>query len=122
MLQQHIGVMFSPIIKKSTDEIIEAFKTELISRKDEFTLLNMENIMNNINQFPNIKDEIEVAKVDTIHSKFQVANEEVKTKVKRYLQSSQGNLALIIFDFYSILENIEKEFEDAIVFVEVRGI
>ena len=49
MLRQHIGVMFSPIIKKSTDEIIEAFKTELISRKDEFTLLNMENIMNNIN-------------------------------------------------------------------------
>ena len=35
----------------------------------------------------------------------------MKTKVKRYLQSSQGNLALIIFDFYSILENIEKEFE-----------
>jgi hypothetical protein len=51
-----------------------------------------------------------------------VANEEVKTKVKRYLQSSQGNLALIIFDFYFILDNIEKEFEDAIVLVEVRGI
>ncbi len=51
-----------------------------------------------------------------------MANEEVKTKVKRYLQSSQGNLALIIFDFYFILDNIEKEFEDAIVLVEVRGI
>jgi hypothetical protein len=51
-----------------------------------------------------------------------VANEEVKAKVKRYLQSSQGNLALVIFDFYSSLDNIEKEFEDAIVFVEIRGI
>ncbi len=121
-LRQHIGVMFSPIIKKSTDEIIEAFKTELISRKDEFQLLNMENIMNNIHKFQKIKDELEAAKVDTIHSKFQVANEEVKTKVKRYLQSSQGNLALIIFDFYSILDNNEKEFEDVVVFVEVRGI
>ena len=78
--------------------------------------------MNNIHQFPKIKDEIELAKVDTINSKFQVANEEVKAKVKRYLQSSQGNLPLIIFDFYSILDNIDKEFEDAIVFVEVRGI
>ena len=43
-----------------------------------------------------------------------------KEKVKRYLQSSQGNLAVVIFDFYSISDNIEKEFEDAIVFVEVR--
>ena len=77
--------------------------------------------MNNINQFLKIEDVLEVAKVETILSKFQVANEEVKTKVKRYLQSSQGNLAVVIFDFYYISDNIEKEFEEAIVFVEVRG-
>jgi hypothetical protein len=71
--------------KKSTNEVIEAFKTELISRKDEFQVLNIENIMNNIRQFPKIKDVLEVAKADTIISKFQLANEKVKTKVKRYL-------------------------------------
>ena len=76
--------------------------------------------MNYINQFPKIKDVLEVAKVETTLSKFQVANEEVKTKVKRYLQSSQGNLALLIFDFYSISDNNEKKIEEAIVFVEVR--
>jgi len=42
----------------------------------------MENIMININQFPKIKDVLEVAKVDTTSSKFQVANEEVKNKSK----------------------------------------
>ena len=72
--------------------------------------------MNNIHQFPKIKDVLGVAKVDTILSKFQVANEEVKTKVKRYLQPFQGNLALVIFDFYSFSDNVGKEFEDAIVF------
>ena len=76
--------------------------------------------MNNIHQFPKITDALEVAKVKTIHSKFQVAKEEVKTKAKRYLQSSEGNLALVILDFYYISDNIEKEFEEAIVFVEVR--
>ena len=44
--------MFLPIMKKSTDEVIEAFTTELISRKDECQVLDMENIMNNINPFP----------------------------------------------------------------------
>jgi hypothetical protein len=112
--------MFLPILRKSTDEVIKAFTTELISLKDEFQVLNIENLMNNIHQFPKIEDVLEVAKVDTILSKFQVANEEVKTKVKRYLQSSQGNLALVIFDFSSITINIEKDFEEAIVFVEVR--
>ena len=85
--------MFLPIIKKSTDEVIEAFKPKLISRKDEFQVLNIENIMNNIHQFPKIKDLLEVAKANTILSKFQVANEEVNTKVKCYLQLSQRNLA-----------------------------
>ncbi len=112
--------MFLPIIKKSTDEVIEAFKTELISRNNEFQVLNIENIMNSIPQFPKIKDVLGVAKAGTLLSKILVANEEVKTKEKRHLQSSQGNLALVIFDFYSISDNIEKEFEDAFVFVEVR--
>ena len=83
----------------------------------------MENIINNINMFPKINDVIEVAKVETILSKFQVAIEEVKTKVKRFLQSSQGNVALVIFYFYCISDNncIEKEFEEAIDFAEVRS-
>jgi hypothetical protein len=62
--------MFLPIIKKSTDEVIEAFKMDLISRKDEFQVLNIEKIINNIHHFPKIKDVLEVAKVDTILSKF----------------------------------------------------
>ena len=83
----------------------------------------MENIIYNINQFPKINDVIEVARVETILSKFHVAIEEVKRKVKRFLQSSQGNLALVIIDFYCISDNhcVETEFKEAIDFAEVRG-
>ena len=100
-----LGLCFHPLPKKTTDKDINAFKTGNSLRKDEFQVLNMENIINNINQFLKINDVIEVAKVKTILSKFQVAIEEVKRKVKRFLQSSQGNLTLVIFDFYCISDN-----------------
>jgi len=40
-------------------------------------MINIENILNNVNQFHQIKDVIEIAKVETILSNFQVAIEEV---------------------------------------------
>ena len=112
--------MLTPAIQKLSEEEMTEYMSDLKLNKEQYVVLNIENIANNINQFSQNKDLIEVAKVETILSKFQVAVEEVKRKVKRFLASSLGNLALIIFDFSFYSNNsTENYFEEAIIFVEV---
>jgi len=71
-----------------------------------FEVINIENMMNNVHKFQQIKDVIEVAKVETIHSNFQVAIQEVKRKVKRFLEPSHENQALFLFYSSCVSDNM----------------
>ena len=61
---------------------------------------------------------VKIYTIDTIHSKFQISIESMKLKVKAFIDSSQGQLSIILFDL-CIEPNIDKDCDDAISFSEV---
>ena len=59
-----------------------------------------------------------ISTVESIHSRFQDSFESVKTKVQIFLDTTLGNISLCIFD--SMIDWVETDFDEAIVFSEVR--
>jgi hypothetical protein len=59
-----------------------------------------------------------ISTVESIHSRFQDSFESVKTKVQVFLDTTLGNISLCIFD--SMIDWVETDFDEAIVFSEVR--
>jgi len=65
------------------------------------------------------------ARLDGIHSKFQLTIESMKLKVKYFIESFQGKISIVLFDFCikSKLETSknpsDNDFDDAIAFSEV---
>jgi hypothetical protein len=55
-------------------------------------------------------------KVDTLNARFQEVVEAVKTKTGGFLESSTGNIFMILFD---LIMGEKKEFKDAISYSEV---
>ena len=59
-----------------------------------------------------------ISTVESIHSRFQDSFESVKTKLQIFLDTTLGNISLCIFD--SMIDWVETDFDEAIVFSEVR--
>ena len=69
-----------------------------------------------------------MCKVETLRSRFQDSIEILKSKIKIFLETQQGNVSLLIFDSIPGKTKIswdekpwvEKEFEEAVSLAEVR--
>ncbi len=98
----------------------------LIEWKAKFEMIDIEHFSELAKTtIPLHSQEIRVCSIDTIHSIFQLATEEMKVKVKAIIEFSQGKVSIILFDFCiesnrdTSKSQYDTPFEDAISFSEV---
>ena len=88
--------------------------TELKDTNEKFEVIDIAKFSDFVKTSSTEYQGVQVCTIDTIHSKFQ----SMKIKVKSFIDSSQGKVSIILFDF-CIEANFEKECDDAISFSEV---
>jgi hypothetical protein len=90
--------------------------------KDKFEIIDIGRLSEYFKKPSRVNNQdVRVCLLDTIHSKFQLTIEAMKLKVQTFMESSQGKVSLILFDFCTLKSPVE-DFDEAISFSEVRDI
>jgi hypothetical protein len=98
---------------------IDSTLAKLADEKEKFEIIDIAKFSEYLKKpSPVNSQDVRVCQLDTIHSKFQLTIEEMKLRVKAFIESSQGKISLILFDF-STLKSRDEDFDEAISFSEV---
>ena len=98
---------------------IDSTLAKLADEKEKFEIIDTAKFSEYLKKpSPINSQDVRVCQLDTIHSKFQLTIEEMKLRVKAFIESSQGKISLILFDF-STLKSRDEDFDEAITFSEV---
>ena len=92
--------------------------TELKDTNEKFEVIDIAKFSDFVKTSSTEYQGVQVCTIDTIHSKFKTSIESMKIKVKAFMDSSQGNVSIILSDL-CIESNFDKECNDAISFSEV---
>jgi hypothetical protein len=113
-------------MKRTDLQLRELMVNELGNEKGKFEVIDIAKFTEFVKaSSPVHNQEFRVCPLDRINSKFQHSFESMKSKVKSFIESLQGKVSIILFDFCieSKLETSkipnETDFDDAIAFFEV---
>jgi hypothetical protein len=120
--------MFTTLLYTDLDNTKD-FVQKLNESREMFEILDKKNISSKLENVSLMKtQEVEMCKVETLRSRFQDSIEILKSKIKIFLETQQGNVSLLIFDSipgktklsWDEKPWVEKEFEEAVSLAEVR--